>query len=63
MVTQLWVYEECYAKIQGTLRARTCKATIYLTLCSANEKGIAETIETLSNYFKVLPTGIAQTKE
>jgi hypothetical protein len=29
----------------------------------SNEKGIAETIETLSNYFKVLPTGIAQTKE
>jgi len=63
MATQLWVYKVCCAKIQGTLSACTCKETIYLTLCSANEKGIAETIETLSNYFKVLPTGIAQTKE
>jgi len=52
-----------YAFLQGALRAQNRKARIYLALCSASEDAIAETVETLSNYFKVSPTGIAQTKE
>jgi hypothetical protein len=45
------------------LPAHTCKTRIYPAFRSADKNAIVEAIETLSNYFKVLPTGIAQTKE